>query len=78
MIFAATSPTSGLGTVKARDEQTAINTANDKVQATLQPQGEYYRDVGKRCAKAGISVSVIATPVASVDLATLCISISLC
>lgn len=71
------SPSSGLGTVKLRDDSIGTNGAPDKVQSTLQPQGDFYRELGKRCAQAGISVNVIATPSKSVELSTLCMSVNM-
>lgn len=63
-------PNYGLGLLKAKETLTGQPPA-DKVSPALVPQGEFYRDLAKKCATYSVSVSIVATPSSSIDLATI-------
>lgn len=63
-------PSFGLGVLKPK-EISATSQATDKVNPSLVPQGEFYRDLAKKMATHSIAVTILATPASSVDLATI-------
>lgn len=63
-------PSYGLGALRAREDSGA-SVSPDKPHPGLQPQGDFFRELAKKCATSSVSVSIIATPSSTLDLATL-------
>lgn len=64
-------PNIGLGTLKTKEIPSGP-APNDKVSPSLLPQGDFYKELAKKCANYSVSVSIVATPSSSIDMATLC------
>jgi hypothetical protein len=63
-------PSSGLGVLKPKEISTAAP-PTDKVNPSLVPQGEFYRELAKKMATFSVAVTILVTPSSSVDLATI-------
>lgn len=68
--MASSLPSYGIGALKQKDVS-AGPTAADKVHPALVPQGEFYRELGKKCAASAVSVNIVATPSSLIDMATI-------
>lgn len=70
LFFQTTLPSLGPGALKNRDTGTATAPA-DKANPLLFPQGDYYGKLAIQAAERGVSFSLVSTPAAHVDLATI-------
>lgn len=68
--MASTLPSYGIGALKPKDAS-AGPAAADKVHPALLPQGDFYRELGKKCAASAVSVNIVATPSSLIDMATI-------
>lgn len=71
LLMASTLPSHGLGCLKPKEAVASGPPSNEKVQPDLLPQGDFYRELAKRCAISGVSINIVATPSSSIDMATL-------
>lgn len=70
VLMASSLPSAGLGTLKPKDLNATVASA-DKIAPYLVHQGEFYRDLAKKCAQNAVAVDIIATPTSSIDMATI-------
>lgn len=70
VFFQTTLPSYGPGALKNR-EATAAPAPADKANPLLFPQGDYYTKLANQAAEQGVSISLVSTPSAHIDLATI-------
>lgn len=73
LFFQTTLPSYGPGALKNRESGApmAVPASNDKANPLLFPQGDYYYKLAIQAAEQGVSMSIISTPAAHIDLATI-------
>ena len=73
IFFQTTLPSYGPGALKNRESGSlaGVSAAADKANPLLFPQGDYYSKLAVQAAEQGISMSLVVTPAAHIDLATI-------